>query len=293
MIKLVKRSTRKASSSSQLKQRVEYLVDRTHENHQNKSILPPRNCYCSGNSPEEFIAEVLRLDNRYQKARKGKPGRVGRRLFEEIVYSSPKGARLSNEERSEIEQSILNLIGNSTACRIVWHIDRETSRADMHMLLAARTHSRIPSTTLWGKFRKNRHIFYEFDMCDTLIVHRLNRTRSAAPLQTAKEIHQARYRIIPLARELAMIANGPVTEEKLDQLIQTVGHSVQSKTEKTIQIKFRDKIRGLRYNICKLLEEINSEIEKLSCEQSLEHDDLKSNPSNQLIENEIIKEDTH
>jgi hypothetical protein len=260
MIKLVKRSARNAASPKFLLRQVDYLEDL--EKHQGKFVDQVRNINCTGNSGQDFIREVLRLDKRYQLARMGKPGRPGRRLFEEVVYSCPKGALMTNAERETVSEMILDLVGRNSAFRIVWHIDTNSGHSDMHCLLAARTRDTQPSPTLWSRFNKSRHIFVAMDDCDETIVRYLNKSRPRAPLPSARQVRRSRFAIRPLAQEIARTANEPVTPGNLARLIEIQGHTVLSVTPRTISLRFRGRIKTLRYNKAKLLRDIQNALEK-------------------------------
>jgi hypothetical protein len=259
MIKLLRHSTRKASLKNHLVHRVNYIEDREHPNHADKEITCACNYRC-GNSSSDFINEVMSLDALYQLERKGRSGRPGRRLFEEIVYSSPAGARLEAHERKWIERKMVALVARKTACRVAWHIDHTTGRSDMHMLLAARTQTNPPATTIWSEFKESRHIFVEFDRWDEGITTFLNSRRPASPLKTARNIRRAKYAPEEIACELAKIATRTVTPENLSELITKAGHKVVSQTERTICIIFKGRKRSLRYNSAKLAKEIDREI---------------------------------
>lgn len=261
MIKRIRHSAGKASSQKHLAKRVNYLEDRDHPNHADKEITCACNYGC-GNSSSDFITEVLRLDALYQLARKGRPGRPGRRLFEEIVYSSPKGAGLDDYERKWIERKMIALLARKTACRVAWHIDSTTGRSDMHMLLTARTQTDPATTTIWSEFKGARHIFVEFDCWDEGITNFLNSRRPASPLKTARKIRIHKYAPQEFASELAKIATKTVTPENLSELITKAGHKVESQTERTICIIFKGRTRTLRYNSAKLIKEIIKKINK-------------------------------
>lgn len=258
MIKLVRHSTRLAASLKHLSRRVVYLEDQEHRNHKGKEIVCARNYRC-GHASSDFIKEVLRLDASYQHARKGLSGRPGRRLFEEIVYSSPKNVWMDERERSQIESTIVRLVAPNTTCRTAWHLDSVTGRADMHLLLAARTQDDPPSTTLWGRFKGAKHIFVEFERCDLRIAAILNLRTSRPSVKTARQVRKAKYASQTMASNLAQVASESVTAENLSELITKAGHKVISQTERTICIIFKGRKRSLRYNSAKLVEETNKE----------------------------------
>lgn len=263
MIKLVRRAVRKAASQKFLSRQVAYLEDR--KNHEGKHIDQVRNINCAGNSAQDFIREVLRLDRRYQLARHGTQGRPGRRLFEEIVYSCPKGALMTSEEREKVGDMIVDLVGRNTACRLAWHIDKNSGRSDMHCLLAARTRDAKPVPTLWSRFDKRRHIFVAMDDCDEAIVRYLNKSRPHAPLASARQVRRKRFALRPLAEEIARVAqtaNEPVTPENIAKFVEMRGHTILSETPQTLSMRFKGHNKTLRYNKAKLLKDLRASLGK-------------------------------
>jgi len=197
MIKLVKRKASNASSKKILAARVNYISDQNHKDHIGKNILPAKNYNCPTQSGDCFIDEVLKLDAAYKKYREGMRGKRSPRLLEEVIYSSPEGAHLTDLERSSIEAMIIQQVGYSTACRAAWHIDQTTGRADFHVLLAAKTTDYPPKVTLWADFggTGGLHIYAEFDRLDTRITHDLNNSplRVGMPkMKSADEIRKKR-----------------------------------------------------------------------------------------------------
>lgn len=165
MIKVVKRSTLRSASVKKLKERVHYISDSNHKDHLKKIILPARNYNCLGQSPEDFVGEVVRLGDVYLDYRNGKPGKRSNRLFEEIVYSSPFDAWLIDLERDAIESVIMARLGLKTACRTAWHIDIENGRADLHVFFAAKNAEYPPKVTLWANFggKDGKNLLAELD----------------------------------------------------------------------------------------------------------------------------------
>ncbi len=210
MIKLVKRATLRAASPATLAERIAYISDVTHRDHENKTIHSAKNYNCPNQSAQAFLREVHRVEKNYQNGRRGKRGKRSRRLYEEVIYSSPHGANLTPLERESVETMVVKLIGRRTACRTASHVHQSTGRADLHVFLAAKTHDYPPRVTLWAEFggSEGRHIYAEFNRLEELITTILNRSSERhAPLKSAAKVHAENVRKAigpkaPLAAEI-------------------------------------------------------------------------------------------
>jgi hypothetical protein len=264
MIKLVKRTTLRAASPATLAERIAYISDVTHRDHENKTIHPAKNYNCPNQSAQAFLREVHRVEKNYQNGRRGKRGKRSRRLYEEVIYSSPHGANLTPLERESVETMVVNLIGRRTACRTAWHVDQSTGRADLHVFLAAKTHDYPPRVTLWADFggSEGRHIYAEFDRLDELITTTLNRSPDRqVPLKSAtlvrrERAHQAIGQKRPLHQEIADKFSSRITAGNIAAAITRLGHSVSKLTSRTISVVFRGRAKPCRYNLEDLLTDI-------------------------------------
>jgi hypothetical protein len=273
MIKHVKRSTPRAASQAILAERVVYISNPSHPDHSGKTIHPARNHNCSEQSPEGFIAETIRLDDQYRKSREGKRGKRSRRLFEEVVYSSPHAANLTSLERESVEAMIINLIGRTTTCRTAWHVDEATGRADLHVLLGAKNSDYPPKVTLWADFggKSGRHIFAEFDRIDQRITQQLNRAPERVPkLKSANDVHQEQVgkvigNKLTLAAEIAAQTQNPITSDNIAETIKALGHSVTRLTAHTVSVVFRGRQKARRFNLDVLLGDV--EVRQLSLKE--------------------------
>lgn len=264
---LVPRSTAKASSPAELAERIAYISDPTNPSHKGKVIHPARNYNCSDNSPEAFQSAVHQVEDDYQRARQGKRGKRSRRLFEEVIYSSPHGANLTPLERESVESMLINLIGRLTACRTAWHVDESTGRADLHVLLAAKTLDYPPRVTLWADFggSEGQHIYAEFDKLDDLIIRQLNRAAERkTKLKSASKIRKENAAKVigkksPLPAEIAAKLKSTVSRDNIAANITALGHVVSKVTDRSISVVFKGRTKPRRYNIDDLLASIEAE----------------------------------
>lgn len=264
MIKLVKRHTDRACSQKILAKRVAYLVDADHKDHKDKILGTPRNYNCPNGSADAFMGEVARIEAEYQKFRVGKRGKRTRRIFEEIVYSSPYFADLTDQELDVAEQMVVTALVSNSAARSNRHKCKKTGRTDFHILCSAKTNDYPPTTTIWGQFGGpgKACIFAEFDKLDDQIVRRINegrekdrRIKSRVEVRREKAI-AAKGEKPSLAAEIAAATGTTMTADTVQQAIESIGHSVPKITSRYISVVFAGAKRPKRYGLADLLAEI-------------------------------------
>jgi hypothetical protein len=254
---LISRNRQRAKSVKVLRGRVAYLEDQKHKSHVGKIIYPAHNLNC-GASGEDFVAECVRADDAYQAHRIGKRGRPADGLFIEIVYSSPTGAHLTDLERDSIAKISLNQFARNTACRYAWHVNSETGRADLHILLAAKDDDYPPKISLWRDFggTNGAHLYASMDRLGTSIVKDLNKGRSPEmQLKSAEQVHKERIinKKPDLAAELAPLN---LSQAELAEGIISLGYDITKETDKNISVFFPNSKRPSRFNKSELLRKI-------------------------------------
>lgn len=259
---LISRSKQRAKSQKVLRGRVAYLVDQDHKAHVGKIIYPAQNFNCPGPDGEDFVSECIKADEAYQEARSGRPGKPSLALFVEIIYSSQTGAHLTDLERDSIAKIALNEFARNTACRYGWHINPETGRADLHILLAAKDDDYPPKIALWRDFggKNGRHLYASMDRLGTTIVKALNKKRSKdRQLKSAEQVHKERIKSITgknkpdLAAELAPLS---LSQAELVDGIKSLGYNVTKDTETNVSIMFPGSKRSARFSKSDLLRKI-------------------------------------
>jgi hypothetical protein len=166
-----------------------------------------------------------------------------------------------------VETMLINLLGRRTACRTAWHVDESTGRADLHVLLAAKTQDYPPRVTLWADFggSEGSHIYAEFDKLDDLIIRQLNRAvERKTKLKSASKIRKEKAdKVIgkksSLAAEIAAKVKGFVTRDNIAETIDNLGHVVSKVTDRSISVVFNCRTKPRRYNIDELLASIDAE----------------------------------
>jgi hypothetical protein len=260
-VSLVDRAASRAASPRKLRDRCVYIENEAAPSHAKKTVLRARNHNCPGSTSEHFVIEVLRIHEEYLKWRARKRGKRSPRLFEELTYSTPHHALPKAEERARIERKLLDAFGKHTACRLGWHIDKDTGRADLHILLAAKTFGWPPELTLWVECGGGKKHFYAaLDQLDEEITNEiLNRGRAREQrFKSAPQIHrEKKFNAIgkkpDLANELSMLDFAP---GNLAGAITKLGYVVTKITTTNISVLFPGRKRPNRYNIAELLRKI-------------------------------------
>ena len=183
------------------------------------------------------------------------------RLLEEVIYSSPHGAHLTDLERASIEGMIIQQVGRSTACRAAWHLDMNTGRADFHVLLAAKNTDYPPRVTLWADFggEGGRHIYAEFDKLNKEITTEINNNPlRKTKVKSADQVRrESAEKVIgkkdPLWKELAEKYPSRIDEENIRQAIEVLGYKAVGPKGKPTKVR--------RYNLADLVAAVIAEKE--------------------------------
>ena len=206
-----------------------------------------------------------------------KKGKLSRRLFEELIFSTLAGAWLTEEERGVVEKRMISDFASMAVCRTAWHVDEKTGRCDLHVLLSAKNMDYPPAVTFWANYGgcDSNHIYAEMDNLDAEITRYLSRTpeRQKAKLKTAREKHletTVSYigEQIPFSIELALYFRKRNKSLELDndtitEAIKSLGHEVTKIKRRTISIQFRGCKTSRNYNLIKLVDDVVVTIERL------------------------------
>jgi len=266
MIKLVRHSAWARTQLGRLEQRAKYLGDQNHPNHLNKIVLPPRNVHCVGDSALAIrVAAAVKFDS-YLCHRGGKRGKRTRRKWEEIVYSTPPSTQedekgkmlpcLTQDERDRIESVFLKGPIQGCPARLAWHIDQESGRCDLHVLVSAINDRAV----VWlndgfGKGQQNLKL--ELERLVELALELINlRRRGQHPILTARQAHDRNRRKagkLTLAEKLAgQQWDGRIAS--LPRVLIELGYELIKLTEKQIVIQAQNSAKILRYGLKTLIE---------------------------------------
>src|SRR5665647_1994667 len=119
-------------SAKTLAGKVAYLVNGKHRNHADK-IVELAYCHRIQNSAEflaKTVSTIRALNSRRIRGRKIK------NLADEIIIRSPDMANLTVEERGAFLKFIIADVCDDSPCYAVWHCDKFTGAADLHILAA-------------------------------------------------------------------------------------------------------------------------------------------------------------
>lgn len=271
MIKPIKRSNNRAGSAKVLRRRVSYLEDRNHKDHLNLTIFKSRNYNCEGPKGVDFEKQCLKTHKDYLTSpERSKGGKPSSRLFEEFVYSTPLAANLNEKERTFIERQLVNTFARNSAARAGWHVNKETGRGDLHLLIAAKDNDHPAKLTISSKFsNKKESIISVINRVSEEIILFLNDTRATklkSAMQVFRERRAARGRP-SLASELAKLE---VEEpEQLRAAIESLGYEVTRNNDRTISVRFETSARAKKYNKENLLVDIvDARVEEMTRERA-------------------------
>lgn len=140
MTKRFRYKPRSRKSAARLHSRVVYLTDPNAASHAGKiEIEPAKNRFCRDHTSAGFEEKLATLRETYGQSRIGHSGKTTEKRWEEWCYSPPEGADLSAGERELIERLLLEAVFPFVATRTAWHLNKETKRADLHIIVSAYT----------------------------------------------------------------------------------------------------------------------------------------------------------
>lgn len=260
MIKLVPRLTNRACSLIMLAKHLDYLVDGDHPDHKDKILGTPKNYNCADDTAEALISEVARSEAEYQKHRAGRRGKRTKRIFEEIIYSSPYFADMTDEELDIAEEMVVKALVPDVPARSNRHKCKKKRRTDFHIIFPTKT-GYPPSTTIWGQFGGGKAcIFSAFDILDDQIAKRINEHREKdrhikSRIQVRREKAIAAKSKKPTLAEEIAAANPArhITAENIRAAIEALGHAVTKETAQFISIVFKGARKPRRYNLPDLI----------------------------------------
>jgi hypothetical protein len=260
MIKPIKRKPANASSVAILRKRIRYIEDKKHPDHKHLVVHKATNYRCNVTS-KAFEKACVNANKLYQKSdQRQKGGRKSQRLFEEFIYSTPKGAHLTEAERKSTELMLVNEFSRHAACRLAWHTNNETGRSDCHVLIAAKNDDFPPTLTIWSQFGGSgkKHIFTTINRLSKDIIKKLNKTRSKdKQLKSAQQVYRNILKtdkdIKSLAQELAELNLAPA---QLHKGIKKLGYEITRENEETVSVKFPGSVKAKRYNKANLFRDI-------------------------------------
>ncbi len=189
MIKLADLPRETLTTRKGLWKRIDYLTDADDEGHVHKVLHAPRNHNCSGETAEDFAANVCDNARRYQDHRSGKVGKRTAKIMHELIYSGVEGRILAAAEKEKVETTLIELL-HATPARSAWHDDPQTGRSDLHILFAWCNGAHTSSPVLSRHYGAGKASFsYACYMAEKAINEEYSRCQSEASLRVRRRMN--------------------------------------------------------------------------------------------------------
>ncbi len=230
-----------------------YLVNAQHRNHVDKTIAPA--VLFKTISRAAFLASTVAAVRTINARRRR--GRKVKNHADEIIIRLPDLSHATAEEREIfLKRTITDCCPDSPAVG-VWHIDKVTGSADLHLIVANYIDSVPPKTRRSSAYNPISIARAASDrITDILNVRR--KQQGIAPIVTMREVRKARLKergIKSLAEQLAPLLPFPAAE--LPEKIESLGHKVTryNTSRNSISVCLSDNERAHRFAIDRLLQE--------------------------------------
>jgi len=230
-----------------------YLSNSKHRNHKDKAIQPA--VFHRIPNATAFLAKTVST-MRDLKTRQWR-GRPIKNYADEVIIRLPDWSNPTAEERDQFIKSILADFCPDSPAVAVWHVDRFSKSADVHILVANFIDCYPPKIRRSAAFNPINLVRASSDRV-TDIVNQRRGEQGVAPIVTMREVRQARLKergIKSLSEQLAPLLPFPAAElrEKIEQL----GHKVSrhNLARDTISVRLDGSERAHRYSIDRLLKD--------------------------------------
>jgi hypothetical protein len=228
-----------------------YICNATHRNHLDK-IIGPTTFYKTPNSAA-FLALTVSTVRGINSRRKR--GRKIKNHADEVIIRLPDLSNLTAKERGTfMARTIAEFCPNSPAVG-VWHIDKITGSADLHIIVANFIDSFPPKARRNSGFNPITLVRVSSDQI-TDILNERRREQGITPIVTMREVRQARLKergLATLAEQLAPML--PFSATELPEKIVALGHRVTrySASRNAISVCLAEGKKAHRFYIDKLL----------------------------------------
>ena len=209
-------------SAKALSGKLAYLTNGNHPNHADKIIEP---AYCHRvQSGAKFLSKTVStirtLNARHKRGRKIK------NLADEIIIRSPDMANLTSDERSQFVKNIIADVCDDSPCFAVWHLDKHTGAADLHVLTANYIDVYPPKVRRRSSYNPIAIARASSDRA-TDIINERRRQEGIPTVLTMKEVRRNRLKergLSTLAEQLSPMLPFPASD--LPERITAAGHAV-------------------------------------------------------------------
>jgi hypothetical protein len=243
-------------SAKALSGKIAYLCDKKHPNHTDK-IVEPAYCHRIENSAE-FLAKTVSTIRALNARRKR--GRKIRNLADEIIVRSPDLANLTPEECSLFVKFIIADVCDDSPCYVVWHRDKFTGAADLHILAANFIDAYPPKVRRSSSYSPITVARASSDRV-TEIINSRRRQEGVPTVITMQEVRRNKLKL----RSLSTLAEQlrpmlPFTAADLPEMISAAGYKVTrfNAQGNTVSVLLADGKKPYRFYIDKLMLETGS-----------------------------------
>lgn len=233
--------------------KLDYLVNAAHRNHIDKTITPV--VLSKTTSRAAFLASTVAAVRTINARRRR--GRKVKNYADEYIIRLPDLSHATAEERDIfLKRTVADCCPDSPAVG-VWHIDRYTGAADLHLIVANYIDSFPPKTRRVSSVNPIAIARAAADrITDILNVRR--QQQGIPTITTMREVRQQRLKergIKTLAEQLAPLLPFPAAE--LPEQIESLGHKVTryNTSRNSISVCLSGNERAHRFSIDRLLQE--------------------------------------
>ena len=233
--------------------KLNYIVNAGHRNHVDKDISDP-NFYKTPNATAFLAATVATVRDINARRRRG---RKVKNHADEIILRLPDLSNPTAEEREAFLKRLITDCCPDSPAVGVWHIDKVTGSADLHLIVANYLDSVPPKTRRNASFNPIAVARAASDRITDLLNER-RQQQGVAPIVTMREVRKARLKergIKSLAEQLAPL--WPFPKEELQEKIEELGLEVTryNPARDTISVVLAEGKKAHRYSIDRLLKD--------------------------------------
>jgi len=230
-----------------------YIVNAGHRNHVDKDISDPT-FYKTSNAAAFLAATVATVRDMNARRRRG---RKVKNHADEIILRLPDLSNPTSEEREAFLKCLITDCCPDSPAVGVWHIDKVTGSADLHLIVANYLDSVPPKTRRNASFNPIAVARAASDRITDLLNER-RQQQGIAPIVTMREVRKARLKergLKALAEQLAPM--WPFAKAELSEKIVQLGHEVtrHNPARDTISVRLDGGERAHRYSIDRLLKD--------------------------------------
>lgn len=231
-----------------------YIVNAGHRNHVDKDISDP--IFYKTTNAAAFLAATVATVRGINARRRH--GRKTINHADEIIIRLPDLSHATAEERAEfLTRTIADCCPDSPAIG-VWHMDKVTGSADLHLIVANYLDSVPPKTRRSSGYNPIAIARAASDRI-TEILNARRREQGIAPIVTMREVRQARLKergLKTLAEQLVPL--WPFSKAELQEKIEELGLEVTryNPARDSISVVLAEGKKARRYSPARLLKDV-------------------------------------